>query len=66
MSSTDPSFSIACELGELLVTNLELKNLQDELHQVKQDILEKNNLLKEILALRKCCLSRLDQLKTFG
>lgn len=50
MSLVDPSFSIASELGELLVTNLDMRNLQDELDQAKQDILEKENLLKEILA----------------
>lgn len=50
MSLDDPSFSIASELGELSVTNLELRNIQDELDQVKQEILEKDNLLKESLA----------------
>jgi hypothetical protein len=40
MSLADPSFSIASELGELSITNLELRNLQDELDQSKQDILE--------------------------
>ena len=49
MSLADPSFSIASELGELLVTNLELRNVQDELDQAKQDILVKDILLKEIL-----------------
>ena len=49
MSLTDPSFSIASKLGELLVTNLELRNLHDELDKAKQDILEKDNLLKESL-----------------
>ena len=44
-----PSFSIAFELGELTVTNMELRNLQDELEQIKQDLLEKDNMLKESL-----------------
>ena len=50
MSLTDPSFSIASELGELSITDLELRDLQDELDKAKQDILEKDNLLKESLA----------------
>ena len=50
MSLTNPSFSIASELGELSVTNLDLRNLQDELEKAKQDILENDNLLKESLA----------------
>lgn len=49
MSLANPSFSIASELGELSVTNLELRNAQDELDQAKQDILVKENLLKESL-----------------
>ena len=49
MSLTDPIFSIASELGEFIDTNLELRNLQDELKQIKQYLLEKDKLLKECL-----------------
>ena len=49
LSLTDPTFSIASELGELIVTNMELGNLQEELDQIKQNLLEKDNLLKESL-----------------
>ena len=50
MSLTDPSFFITFELGELLVTKLELRNIQDELDKAKEDIFIKDNLLKESLA----------------
>ena len=49
LSLTDPAFSIASDLGELIVTNLELRNLQEELEQIKQNHLEKYNLLTESL-----------------
>ena len=49
ISLADPTFSIASEWGELTVRNIELRNLHDELEQIKQDLLEKDNLLKESL-----------------
>ena len=49
MSLTDPNFSIASKLGELSVTNLELRNLHAELNKAKENILEKDNFLKESL-----------------
>jgi len=45
----DPSFSIAFELGKLTVTNLELRNLQEELEKIKQNLIEKDSVLKESL-----------------
>lgn len=45
----DPTFSIASELGELTVSNLELNKVQEELDQIKQKLEEKDNLLKESL-----------------
>lgn len=35
-SSTDPDFSLASELGNLSVNDLELKKAQDELHLVRK------------------------------
>ena len=49
LSLADPTFSIAYELGELTVTNLELRNLQEELDQIKQNLVEKDNQLNESL-----------------
>ena len=49
LSLADPAFSIASELRELIVTNLELGNLQEELDQIKQNLVEKDNQLKESL-----------------
>ena len=49
LSLTNPTFFIASELGELTITNLEFRNLQEELEQIKQNLLEKDNLLKENL-----------------
>lgn len=53
LSLTDPTFSIASELGELIVTNMELINLQEKLEKIKKNILEKDNLLKESLETHK-------------
>ena len=49
LSLVHPSFSIASELGELTVKNLKLGNLQDELDKIKQNLLQKENMLKESL-----------------
>ena len=49
LSLADPSFSIASELGELIVTNLVLSKLQEELKQINQNIEERDNQLKENL-----------------
>ena len=49
LSLADPTFSIAFELGELIVTNLELNNLHEELDQIKKNLVEKDNQLKESL-----------------
>ena len=43
LSLVDSAFSIASELGELIVTNLELINLQEELDQIKKNLVEKDN-----------------------
>ena len=47
LSLADPTFSIASELGELTVSNLELSKLQEELGQIKQKLEDKDNQLKE-------------------
>ena len=47
LSLVDPSFSIASELEELIATNMKLRNLQEELEKIKQNLLEKDNMLKE-------------------
>ena len=47
---TDPNFSIANELGKLSVKDMEVKTLQEDLAKAKQDTLEKDRLLQEILA----------------
>ena len=47
MSITDPSITMASELGNLSVKELELKKVQDELEEAKQDILDKDKLLVE-------------------
>ena len=38
----DPTFSIASELGELTVSNLELSKLQEDLDQIKQKLEDKD------------------------
>ena len=43
LSLADPTFSISFELGELIVSNLELSKLQEELDQIKQKLEEKDN-----------------------
>lgn len=50
LSLVDPNFSIATELGKLSVKDVEMKALQEDLAKAKQDILEKDKLLKESLA----------------
>ena len=49
LSLADPTFSIASELGELGVTNLELGKLHEELDQNKQNVEENYSQLKESL-----------------
>ena len=49
LSLVDPTFFLSFELGELTITNLELINLQEELDQIKQNLVEKDNQLKESL-----------------
>ena len=41
----DPSISLASELGILSIKELELKNAQEELEEVKQSMLDKTKLL---------------------
>ena len=50
LSLTDPNFSIANELGKLLVKDMEVKTLQEHLAKAKQDALDKDKLLQENLA----------------
>lgn len=50
MSLTNTNFSIATELRKLSIKDLELKTMQDDLTKAKQDILEKDKLLKDVLA----------------
>ena len=47
MSIVDPGITLAFELGNLSVKELELKKLQDEIEEAKQDILEKEKLLAD-------------------
>lgn len=53
LSLVDPTFSIVSELGKLTITNLELRNLLEELDQIKQNHVEKVNQLKESLETRE-------------
>lgn len=46
----DPNFSISNELGKLSIKDMEVKTLQEDLDKVKQDTLDKDRLLQEILA----------------
>ena len=46
-SSVDPSFSLASELGNLSVKDIELKKAQDELLLVKKQVQDKEALLKD-------------------
>ena len=46
LSLVDPTLSIASELGELTVTNLELNKLQEELNKIMKNLEEKDNQLK--------------------
>ena len=50
LSLKDPNFSIANELGKLLVKDTEVKTLQEDLAKAKQDTLDKDKLLQESLA----------------
>ena len=50
MSLANPNFYIAIELGKLSVKDVEMKDLHEDLAKTKQDILEKDKFLKEILA----------------
>ena len=43
LALASPSFSIASELGELIVTHLELNKLHKELDQIKQKLEEEDN-----------------------
>ena len=45
LSLSDPNFTLAAELGNLSVKDLELKKIQEELHKEKQDILDRDKLL---------------------
>ena len=45
MSIANPSITLASELDNLSVKELELKKVQEELEEAKQDILEKGKLL---------------------
>ena len=47
MTIVDPSLSLASELGSLFVKELELKNAQEELEEVKKSMLDKTKLLTE-------------------
>ena len=50
MSIADPSITLASKVGNLLVKELELKKVQEELEEAKQDILDKCKLLVESFA----------------
>ena len=43
-----PSLSLASKLGILSIKEMELKNAQEELEEVKKNILDKTKLLTEI------------------
>ena len=43
LSLADPTFSISSNLGELIVTNLELDKLLEELDQIKQNLAKKKS-----------------------
>ena len=50
MSVIDPSLTLASELGNLSVKDLEVKKVQEEMQEAKKDILNKDKLLAEIFA----------------
>ena len=47
MSIADPSITLAFELGNLSVKELELKKVEEEIGEAKHDILDKDKLLAE-------------------
>ena len=47
MTIVDPSLSLASELGSLSIKEMELKNAQEELEEVKKILLDKTKLLTE-------------------
>ena len=47
MSIADPNITLASELGNLSVKEFELKKVQEELEEAKQDLLDKDKLLVE-------------------
>ena len=47
LSITDPSLTLASELGNLSVRELELRKVSEELEKAKEDILDKDKLLVE-------------------
>ena len=50
MSITDPSLTLASELGNLSVKEIEMKKVQEEMEEAKKDILDKDKLLAESFA----------------
>ena len=44
MTIVDPSLSLASELGSLSIKEMELKNAQEELEEVKKSLLDKAKL----------------------
>ena len=50
MSLVDLNFSIATKLGKLSMKDMEMKTLHEDLAKAKQEILEKDKLLKRIFS----------------
>lgn len=63
ISSFDPDFTVASDLGKLSVKDLELEKMQDELHLAKQEVQEKHKLLTEPLADRDGLQEHVDSAK---
>ena len=61
--SYDPNFSIASELGNLSVKEVEFNKIQEELETTKQDIFEKAKLLTESLDDKDNLKKKMDSIK---
>ena len=61
MTIVDPSLSLASELGSPSVKELELKNAQEEMAEVKKTFLDKTKLLTKLLQRMRISEGRLKQ-----
>ena len=59
----NPDFSLVSELGELSVSDVEFKKLQDDLNKAKKDIEEKNKALDKSTSEKESLRKQLKEVK---